>query len=326
MRRKNTGSSHLIARLEQVAVFAASLVWTAVILLIIGLIWAHHDAQARWETVRSQRAPTPVALKSLNIITPAGDSLSFATAPMLTPSPTVMPARTSLPTPAAPEPSSQLPELLPETPAEDQPGSLSLAGQQPPVAATALPTDVPSPTATISPLLLPAATPSGQAPAIATPVPPPPAAEGPTRLVIESVGIDTPVIPVGSSIGEENGQRYVVWDVADYAAGWHNTSAPLGQPGNTVLAGHNNIKGEVFRYLVDVEEGDAVDLYVGETVYRYYVEQKLLLKDKGEPLEVRLRNAQWIAPTEDVRVTLVTCWPYTSNTHRVIVVAKPRPL
>ena len=93
-----------------------------------------------------------------------------------------------------------------------------------------------------------------------------------------------------------------------------------------MLAGHNNIKGEVFRYLVDVEEGDEVDLYVGETIYRYYVEQKLLLKDTGEPLEVRLRNAQWIAPTEDVRVTLVTCWPYASNTHRVIVVAKPRPL
>ena len=30
-----------------------------------------------------------------------------------------------------------------------------------------------------------------------------------------------------------------------------------------------------------------------------------------------------LAPTDDVRVTLVTCWPYTNNTHRVIVVAKP---
>jgi sortase (surface protein transpeptidase) len=65
----------------------------------------------------------------------------------------------------------------------------------------------------------------------------PPAAErGPTRIIIKSAGIDTSVVPVGWSILEQNG-----------------TSAFPGQPGNTVLAGHNNVKGEVFRYLVDVQ-------------------------------------------------------------------------
>jgi len=44
-------------------------------------------------------------------------------------------------------------------------------------------------------------------------------------------------------------------------------------------------QGEVFRYLVDTQEGDEVDLYVGEAVYRYFVEQKLILKEKGEPPE-----------------------------------------
>jgi sortase A len=131
-------------------------------------------------------------------------------------------------------------------------------------------------------------------------------------------------VPVGWSVVEQNGQQFSMWEVADYAAGWHMTSALPGQPGNTVLSGHHNIKGEVFRYLVDVQEGDEVDLYVGDTAYRYYVEQKLILKEKGEPAEVRRQNAQWIAPTNDVRVTLVTCWPYTNNTHRVIVVARPR--
>ena len=38
---------------------------------------------------------------------------------------------------------------------------------------------------------------------------------------------------------------------------------------------------------------------------------------------VRRANAQWIAPTDDERLTLVTCWPYISNTHRLIIVAKP---
>jgi sortase A len=38
---------------------------------------------------------------------------------------------------------------------------------------------------------------------------------------------------------------------------------------------------------------------------------------------VRLQNAQWIQPTTDERLTLVTCWPYNDNSHRLIIVARP---
>jgi sortase A len=55
------------------------------------------------------------------------------------------------------------------------------------------------------------------------------------------------------------------------------------------------------------------------------VEEKLILKEKGEPPEVREQNTAWIAPTEDERLTMVTCWPYTNNTHRLVIVAKPIP-
>lgn len=111
--------------------------------------------------------------------------------------------------------------------------------------------------------------------------------------------------------------------MADYAAGWHQTSAYPGRVGNVVLSGHHNIKGQVFRYLIDLEPDDEVFLYVEETAYHYVVTEKHLLEEKGMPEEVRRRNAQWIAPTDDERLTLVTCWPYTSNTHRLIIVAKP---
>ncbi len=114
-----------------------------------------------------------------------------------------------------------------------------------------------------------------------------------------------------------------IWQVADYAAGFHKGSAYPGNVGNTVLSGHHNIKGEVFRYVVDLEPGDEVDLYVADVIYRYVVESKLIIPEKGLPLERRRENAKWIGPTDDERLTLVTCWPYTSNTHRVIVVAKP---
>jgi len=162
-------------------------------------------------------------------------------------------------------------------------------------------------------------------PPTATPVPtptppgPPPANAPPDRIVIPAIGLDAPVVPVGRELTEEG----LVWQVADYAAGWHNTSAYPGHRGNTVLSGHNNIKGQVFRYLVNLEPGDEVILYVGETAYRYLVTEKHLLEEKGMPEDVRRRNARWIAATEDERLTLVTCWPYTSNTHRLIVVAKP---
>ena len=39
--------------------------------------------------------------------------------------------------------------------------------------------------------------------------------------------------------------------------------------------------------------------------------------------KVRLANARWIQPSEDERLTLITCWPYESNTHRLIIVALP---
>jgi len=154
---------------------------------------------------------------------------------------------------------------------------------------------------------------------------PTPVSGPPDRLIIPSIDLDAPVVPIGWYVVEQGGQSQIVWQVADNAASWHKTSAYPGQGGNVVLNGHHNIKGEVFRYLVDVEVGDRVLVYVGDQVYYYAVEQKMILKEKGEPLEVRLQNASWILPTDDERLTMVTCWPYTNNTHRLVVVALPVP-
>ena len=57
--------------------------------------------------------------------------------------------------------------------------------------------------------------------------------------------------------------------------------------------------------------------------FLYQVESNERFRELGESLEVRQKNASWISPTDDERITLITCWPYTSNSHRVIVVAKP---
>jgi sortase (surface protein transpeptidase) len=50
--------------------------------------------------------------------------------------------------------------------------------------------------------------------------------------------------------------------------------------------------------------------------------QKLLVQEKGVSVETRVQNAQWVAPTSDERLTLVTC-AGPDATHRLIVIARP---
>jgi len=169
------------------------------------------------------------------------------------------------------------------------------------------------------------AVPVSSTPAQATPGPRPrPTLPPPERIVAPVIGLDAPVVPVRRRVVDVDGQAMVMWDVADYAAGWHEDSARPGEPGNIVLSGHHNVKGKVFQHIAELEEGDEIILYAGGQPHQYVVQRKMILKEKGEPLEVRQRNARWIGPTSDERLTLVTCWPYISNTHRVIVVARPR--
>jgi sortase A len=140
-----------------------------------------------------------------------------------------------------------------------------------------------------------------------------------------AIKLDAPVVEMGWDLVDRNGAMVSEWVVPEKAAGWHLNSALPGHGENVVLSGHHNIAGKVFRYVVDMEPGDEVTLYVDETPYVYYVSEKYILKESGMPLRVRQKNAQWIMPTGDERLTLVTCWPYEwpGNSHRVIVVARP---
>jgi len=145
----------------------------------------------------------------------------------------------------------------------------------------------------------------------------------PDRIVASTIGLDTPVVEIGWHLVERDGQMVSEWDMADYAAGFHKGSAYPGHVGNTVLSGHHNIRGEVFRHLIELQPGDLVSLYVGKQAYRYTVQQVLLIPERDVSPEQRRENARWIGTFPEERLTLVTCWPYTSNTHRVIVIAYP---
>ncbi len=146
----------------------------------------------------------------------------------------------------------------------------------------------------------------------------------PEQISIPAVGLKAPITQAVYKDIDYQGTTYKQWVAPDhYAVGWHNTSATLGLPGNTVLNGHHNVLGEVFKNLHLVERGDLIFIHSGEQTFTYIVGQVMVLEERFQPLDVRLDNASWILPSDDDRLTLITCWPYQSNTHRVIVVAVP---
>ena len=143
----------------------------------------------------------------------------------------------------------------------------------------------------------------------------------PDRLIIPAIDLDTPVVPLGwSSRVDEADRIFSEWDVAAYAAGWHKNSARLGEGGNVVLSGHNNILGAVFRELDQLRKGDRMEIFSGGVRYTYQIDKVLIVPETRATPEQRKANAQWIQPFDDDRLTLVSCWPRDDNTHRIIVV------
>ena len=153
---------------------------------------------------------------------------------------------------------------------------------------------------------------------VPTPLPPP------DRIVIHAIDVDRPVVPIGWTVeAVDNDLLRSVWETADDAAGWHETSARPGQVGNTVVSGHNNIAGAIFRRLHELAVGDQIALRSGSAEIRYAVQTRFIVREAGaSPIE-RAANNRWIEPTDDERLTLVTCYPPWGNSHRLILIARP---
>jgi LPXTG-site transpeptidase (sortase) family protein len=131
----------------------------------------------------------------------------------------------------------------------------------------------------------------------------------PVQLLIPAIGLDAPVVPA----------RWLAPE--SFAAGWHVESALLGEVGNTVLNGHHNVYGEIFRRLDELKSGDQILVRGQEHTFEYLITNVMIVPEKYETIDARMENARWILPSDDERLTLITCWPYESNTHRLIIVA-----
>lgn len=135
-------------------------------------------------------------------------------------------------------------------------------------------------------------------PPVVIPTPKPGA---PTRIVIPKIGVDAPIV-------EGDG-----WEELKRGVGHHIGSANPGERGNMVLSGHNDIFGEVFKNLDKLDLGDEIIVYAGEVPYRYIVKAKKVV----EPTDVSV-----MAPTTTPIVTLITCYPYRIDTHRLVIVGE----
>jgi LPXTG-site transpeptidase (sortase) family protein len=144
----------------------------------------------------------------------------------------------------------------------------------------------------------------------------------PTKIWIDTIKVEAEIEPVGP--GKRVGRGNVEWSAPNSKnVGWHDYSGKLGEGKNIVLNGHNNVYGSVFKKLYTLKAGDEIRLGAGDQVVTYKVEEVLILKERGQPMSVRVQNARFIQPMNESRLTIVSCWPETSNSHRVIVIAKP---
>jgi LPXTG-site transpeptidase (sortase) family protein len=99
-----------------------------------------------------------------------------------------------------------------------------------------------------------------------------------------------------------------------YSITHYANSSPIGG-GNAVLYGHDDIEGSIFARLQELAVGDELDVALADgTSVVYHVTGRAIVA----PTAVEI-----LQPTNDVRLTVFTCWPTWVDSKRVVVTAMP---
>ena len=130
----------------------------------------------------------------------------------------------------------------------------------------------------------------------------------PTSAPDQVVRIQIPAINVDAPVVQGDG-----WEQLKKGVAQHIGSADPGQEGNVVLSAHNDVYGEIFRYLDRLSPGDQVILYTQQRQYTYIVDRTVLV----EPTAVEV-----MASTGSPTVTLISCYPYLVDKQRIVVFAR----
>ncbi len=130
---------------------------------------------------------------------------------------------------------------------------------------------------------------------------PTPAPDQTVRLQVPRLNVDAPVV-------QGDG-----WEQLKKGVGQHIGSANPGQNGNVVLTAHNDVYGELFRNLDQLQPGDEVTVFTQQRQYVYVVERTVIV----EPTAVEV-----MASTGSPTVTLISCFPYLIDSQRIVVFAR----
>jgi sortase A len=130
----------------------------------------------------------------------------------------------------------------------------------------------------------------------------------PTAAPDQAVRIQIPSINVDAPIARGDG-----WEQLKKGVGQYVGSPDPGQDGNVVLSAHNDVYGELFRYLDRLVPGDQVVIYTQQRQYVYIVDRTVLV----EPTAVEV-----MASSGSPTVTLISCYPYLVDTQRIVVFAR----
>ncbi len=129
---------------------------------------------------------------------------------------------------------------------------------------------------------------------------PTPGPEQASRIQIPAIGIDAPIV-------QGDG-----WEQLKRGVGQHVGSANPGEKGNLVLSAHNDIFGEIFRHLDQLQPGDEIIIHTNRRVHTYVVTGWKVV----EPTAVEV-----MAPTANPTTTLISCYPYLIDNDRIVVQA-----
>lgn len=121
------------------------------------------------------------------------------------------------------------------------------------------------------------------------------------RVQIPAIGIDAPVV-------QGDG-----WEQLKKGVGQHIGTVNPGDKGNLVLSAHNDIFGEIFRHLDQLETGDEVVLYTSQRAFVYVIVKTQVV----EPTEVSVMDDTGLET-----VTLISCYPYLIDDQRIVVQAR----
>lgn len=130
---------------------------------------------------------------------------------------------------------------------------------------------------------------------------PTPAPDQAIRIQIPALGVDAPVV-------QGDG-----WEQLKKGVGQNFASAQPGQNGNVILSAHNDVYGELFRYLDKLVPGDQIIIYTQQRQFVYVVDRTAIV----EPTAVEV-----MASTGNPTATLISCYPYLVNKQRIVVFAR----